>query len=419
MRFSFIHAADLHIDSPLDSLARKSPEAAAQFAEAGRKAVTALIEETLQSGAKFLIVAGDIFDGDWADYTTGLFFAGELARLERAGVPVFIIRGNHDAASNMSKRLKWPGNVRLFSSRTAESRDLPDVQTVLHGRSFAERNVPDDFVATYPPRREGWLNIGVLHTSLAGRPGHDPYAPCSADDLARFGYDYWALGHIHKQEIVARDPWIVFPGNIQGRHVREAGAKGAMRVTVEDGRIVDVEPVALDKARWAREEVDISGCATEEDVFDAIHACITDAYAGADGRPLAVRLLLCGETQLHNALAADIARIEAQAQITARGISDDIWIESLRLQTGSPRRTRTIDEEADALVVEDLLRESVEAAAFSETLAALAGGIRNKLPRELQESFDAMTKGDAEDALSIAGEAQALLLGRLQQDGES
>jgi exonuclease SbcD len=416
MRFSFIHAADLHIDSPLAALGRRNADAAARFADAGRKAVTALIDETLASKAAFLIVAGDIFDGDWTDYTTGLFFIGEMARLERAGVPVFILRGNHDAESKMSRSLRnWPSNVQLFSARKAESIELPELQTVLHGKSFPERNVPDDFVQAYPQPKQGWLNIGVLHTALDGVRGHASYAPCTEDDLRRFGYDYWALGHIHKPEIVARDPWIVFPGNIQGRSVRETGARGAMRVEVKDGRIAAVVPVALDQARWAMETLDIGDCPDEDTLDAAIADRLRTVHDAAEGRPLALRLVLTGATLLHGTLAAEQERIAAECQALAARLADDFWIESLRIATEPPVRAFAPLDEADALDVEGLLRQTAEDPAFAETFAALADEIGGKLPRDLAEEFVAVLAGGPDGDQVVINEAQALLLGLLQQ----
>jgi exonuclease SbcD len=416
MRFSFIHAADLHIDSPLAALGRKNADAAVRFADAGRKAVTALIDETLANKAAFLIIAGDIFDGDWTDYTTGLFFIGELAKLDRAGVPVFILRGNHDAESKMSRSLRnWPANVHLFSARKAESFDLPELQTVLHGKSFPERNVPDDFVQAYPKARPGWLNIGVLHTALDGVRGHASYAPCTEDDLRRFGYDYWALGHIHKPEVVARDPWIVFPGNIQGRSVRETGARGAMRVEVEDGQIVSVEPVTLDQARWAMETLDIGVCPDEDALDTAIAERLRVVHDDAGGRPLALRLVLTGATPLHGTLAAEQERIAAECQALAARLADDFWIESLRLATQPPARVFAPLNESDALDVEGLLRQASEDPAFAETLAGLAGEIGGKLPRDLAEEFALVLAGEPDGEKIVTHEAQALLLGLLQK----
>ncbi|MET0904428.1 MAG: DNA repair exonuclease, partial [Tardiphaga sp.] len=286
MRFSFIHAADLHIDSPLAGLRLKDATVAARFASAGRRAVDALIDETIASKAAFLIIAGDVFDGSWKDVTTGLFFVSAIGRLHREGIPTYIVKGNHDAESVVARDLPYPDSVQVFPANKAMSMTLDAYRTVLHGRSFPNRHI-DEFVTTYPARRDGWLNIGVLHTSLDGRSNHASYAPCSVDDLKRFGYDYWALGHIHAQEIVAEDPWIVFPGNLQGRSVRETGPKGAVRVTVEDGRIVEVVPLALDHARWDHLDLAVADAITEDDVTALITTAIADAHAAAESRPLA------------------------------------------------------------------------------------------------------------------------------------
>ena len=307
MRFHFIHAADLHIDSPLASLGAKDPAVAERFARADRAAVEALIDETIDSEAKFLIIAGDIFDGDWRDVSTGLFFARELGELHRAGIPTFIIKGNHDAESVMSRaRCPIPTASTSSGARGAETQaDRAAARRAARPQLRPARRAPTISSSSYPARREGWLNIGVLHTSLDGAPGHDPYAPCTVADLARFGYDYWALGHIHAAEIVSRDPWVVYPGNLQGRSPRETGAKGAMRVTVEDGRIVAVEPIALDAARWAHEmRRRLRLRRRERDVLARIGAALERAQDAPKGAPLAVRLTLTGSTPAHARLVA-------------------------------------------------------------------------------------------------------------------
>jgi exonuclease SbcD len=392
MRFSFIHAADLHIDSPLAALGRKNAEAAAFFAQAGRRAVQALVDEAIESKAAFLIIAGDVFDGDWPDITTGTFFMRELVKLERANIPVFMLRGNHDAASRMSRGLTWPQNVREFSTRKAESVEIEDLRTVLHGRGFPDRAVEPGFVAGYPQRRDGWLNIGVLHTSLDGRPGHDPYAPCSIPELKNFGYDYWALGHIHQAEIVARDPWIVYPGNLQGRSVRELGGKGAMRVSVDDGRIADVQPLDIAPARWSHVEVDVSECDDIEAVCERIHAQLSDAYASAGGRALAARITILGETGLHETLLAERQSLEEQTLGVAERVAQQCWIEKVRLATAPPQR-QAAQLETKSLALDGLLDEALADPDFATQFSAHVDEVRQKLPPELRDVFDAEVAG--------------------------
>jgi DNA repair exonuclease SbcCD nuclease subunit len=390
MRFHFIHAADLHIDSPLASLGLKDPAVAARFARAGRDAVEALVRETIEGGAKFLIVAGDIFDGDWRDVSTGHFFARQLGELHRRGVPAFLIKGNHDADSLMSRSLPYPDSARFFASGKAETTTIDGLRVALHGRSFPQRKVPDDFLSGYPARREGWLNIGLLHTGLDGtRAGHESYAPCSVDDLKRFGYDYWALGHIHAAEFVHRDPWIVYPGNLQGRHTRETGPKGAMRVTVDDGRIVNVEPVPLDGARWAHETLDVTACSDAADVLRMISSVLSRLHAEAGGRPLAARFTLTGTTPAHARLVVNRERIEADARALGFQIGGECWVERVKIATRAPARGYTALEEPDALDIEGLLAAAAGDPEFAKDVADIMASVAAKLPRELQNEIAA------------------------------
>jgi exonuclease SbcD len=408
MRFSFIHAADLHIDSPLAGLGLKDKAVAERFAQAGRRAVEALIAETIRSEAKFLIVAGDIFDGDWRDVTTGLFFVRAIGELHRAGIPTIMVKGNHDSESGMSRSLTYPDTVRFFSSRKAETIELPEHRIALHGRSFPNRLVPDDFVESYPARRDGWLNIGVLHTSLDGSRGHEGYAPCSVEALHRFGYDYWALGHVHTAEIITRDPWVVYPGNLQGRSVRETGAKGALRVTVEDGRIIAVEPLVFDGARWAHETVDVSGADREADLLARIEVALEDLHDRSDGRPLAVRITLSGVTPLHGQLVARREILQDEARALGFRIAGDCWVEQLKLSTAAPSRPAALSA-AESLDVDDLLAAVAADPAFAGALAETMKSIVDKLPHDLRKEL-----GDDPALLQrLADDARAYLSGEM------
>ena len=407
MRYSFIHAADLHIDSPLVGLSFKDKTVAARFAHAGRRAVEALVQETIESDAAFLIIAGDIFDGDWKDVATGLFFVRAISELHRRGIPVFMVRGNHDADSLMSRELPYPDSVRQFSSVRAETIELEPYKAALHGRSFPQRLMAADFVSTYPKRREGWVNIGVLHTSLDGSRGHEGYAPCTVDDLKRFGYDYWALGHVHAAEIVSRDPWIVFPGNLQGRNPRETGAKGAMRVTVEDGRVTEVTPLALDGARWDHLRIDVSGDTDEAALFGRVKAVLEAAQTQSQGRPLAARITLTGTTPLHNKLVAEQEEWLDNLRSAGFQTAADCWVEQVRIETSPPRSFPPVDD-TDSIDVEGLLSAAATDREFEAALSELVKTIAEKMPKDLREQF-----ARSEAVTTLATDARALLLGRL------
>jgi DNA repair exonuclease SbcCD nuclease subunit len=259
------------------------------------------------------------------------------------------------------------------------------------------------------------LNIGLLHTSLEGGKGAFSYAPCTAEDLRRFGYDYWALGHIHTAEIVCRDPWIVYPGNIQGRSVREPGAKGAMRVTVEDNKIALVEPVFLDAARWAHERVDLSGCSEETELHDRVGACLDRLRPQIAGRPSAVRLTLTGTTRLHARLAARREEIEADVRAIALRFAEDCWVERMILETAAPRKAGGPQNGPDAIDIESLLAAAAEDPQFKAGALAMLAAVLEKMPRELQENFP--FKEASFDRL--AGLAHAHMLGALLPESES
>lgn len=405
MRLTFLHAADLHLGSPLVGLSGKDPARAAQLAAASRDAFSDLVTQAIEQAVAFVVIAGDVFDGDWRDMAIGLFFNKELARLEREGIPVYLLKGNHDADSQISKTLTLPGNVHVFPHRKPGSFELPDYDLVLHGQSFAQRDVRENLAAAYPPARPGWCNIGVLHTACTGRPGHDAYAPCTPDDLARLGYEYWALGHIHAFEIVGRDPWIVYPGNLQGRSVRECGPKGAVLVDLFDGRVDDVRRLVLDKIRWAEVTVDLGGLADEQALLTQIADQLGPVIAAAEGRPLALRVRLGGTTPLHRHLLTNRERFEAEIEAVADRWAADLWLESLHLDTREPARTTQAPDEFDPAAL-------IDAALADPDFRALADDELDRMGQKLLRYGPlAADLPQARDAL--LAEARALVLARL------
>jgi DNA repair protein SbcD/Mre11 len=410
--FRFVHAADLHIDSPLKGLAAKDEAVAAQFAAASRRAFRSLITRTIEERAAFLIIAGDVFDGDWRDYSTGLFFAREIARLGRAGIPAYVARGNHDAESQITRKLDLPPMLHVFGARKAESFELPEIGVALHGRSFGTAAESDSFVRSYPESRPGCFNVGVLHTNLDGREGHARYAPTSVAELAALGYDYWALGHVHAYEEVSRKPWIVFPGNLQGRNVRETGPKGAVLVDVgNDLRVARVERLVLDEARWGTPVADLSGIDNRDVAMDRVRNALIAEIASAEGRPLAVRVTLTGTTALHRAFAADPGEFAAAVENAALGLSEAVWIERVVLATQMPEAPVRPATDGLADVVALLEEVAAEPHVLNERLAEALRPLSGKLPATLL--------ADVHDHDGLVAEARDLLLGRLAAGGNA
>ncbi|WP_161600748.1 metallophosphoesterase family protein [Teichococcus oryzae] len=382
--FRFLHAADLHLDSPLRGLDADLSAPAARIRGASREALAALVDVALGEKVDFVVIAGDLYDGDWSDFRTGQALVASLAKLTRAGIRVVAIRGNHDAESQITRDLRLPDGATLLSTRRPESLVLEEHGVVLHGQSFASRDVTDNIAMNYPAPRPGLFNLALLHTAATGRPGHASYAPCTVEQLARHGYDYWALGHIHTREEVLRDPWIVFPGNLQGRHINEAGAKGASLVTVRDNRVVAVEHRTLDVVRWQRIVVDCSGAADEEAVLNRVLRAMGEAAGAAEGRLLALRLELSGPTAAHATLSRN--RADTLGRLRAAALEavaeEDFWIEGVRLNTrpAAPALARNdaVGRLLDALAAPQAT-ELPDLADYARQLLDRAPGLREAL----------------------------------------
>lgn len=335
--FRFLHAADLHLGSPFSGLAVKDAELAERFAKATRDAFSELVGRAIDADLAFAVIAGDVYDGEWKDNSIGLFFNREIARLDRAGIPVFLLRGNHDAASVVTRSISMPESVQDFDTRKPSSHVLEAVKVALHGQGFAERAATENLALTYPAPVPGHFNIGVLHSSLTGRPPHANYAPCTVEDLKSRGYDYWALGHVHDYEVVSDDPYIVYPGNLQGRSIREPGARGAVVVTVEDGRVVDLDRVLVDQARFAVAEVDVSRCEDETAILREAEHVLGELATVAGDMLHAVRIRLTGETPQRRRLLAKRVLLAEEMQAACHRVHDDFWLEKLSLDLSDPR----------------------------------------------------------------------------------
>jgi DNA repair exonuclease SbcCD nuclease subunit len=415
----FIHAADIHLDSPLRGLERYEDAPVDEVRSATRQAFENLVEFAIEEEVAFVLLAGDLYDGDWPDHNTGLFFIGQMNRLRGAEIPVHLVSGNHDAASQITKNLKLPDNVTHYSHKKPQTVTLDDLGVAIHGQSFSGRSVTRDLAADYPVGDPALFNIGLLHTSLDGRPGHNDYAPCSLDTLRSKGYRYWALGHVHRREEVAQDPWVVFAGNIQGRHARETGPKGCTLVTVEDAEVIAVEAHELDVLRWAVVSVDVANAASGDSTIEYVRRALEEELDGSGGRLVAARLVLEGSSEAHADLARDPERWiqEYRAQASALA-SPGVWLEKVQLNTQQPVGLARQLERDDALG--DLLRMIVDlesAPLELESLAEEFSDLKSKLPPELTSGDDALNPTDPELLKTALLEVKEILLARLLQEG--
>ena len=412
--FRFIHAADIHLDSPLLGLDRYEGAPAEELRNATRRALENLVELAIEREVSFVLIAGDLYDGAWKDYNTGLFFARQMARLQQHDIPVYLIQGNHDAENKMTRRLRWPSNVVAFSTKKPESHPVPGLDVAIHGQGFATQSVAEDLAANYPPPVANAFNIGLLHTSVDGREGHDTYAPTTAARLREHGYDYWALGHIHQRECLHEQaPAIHFPGNIQGRHIRETGPKGCLVAEVDGKHAVDTEFVSLDVVRWEALEVDCGAAETMDDCLDAASQAIETARKDAGGRLLAVRLSLTGATEAHDALMRDPrqTREEIRASAIEHG-GGEVWLEKIKVSVRPPAGPAPDLEGPLAAIAAIASGWRTDGAPLVERAPAI-DAVLSKLHPAMRAEAAAMLE-DPETRTELLEAAEALVLARLR-----
>ena len=416
--FKFIHAADIHLDSALKGLQQYEGAPVEDIRRAPRDGLNNLVNLAIDQQVKFVLVAGDLYDGDWKNFQTGMYFVKQAARLRAAGIPLFLIAGNHDAANKMTRALPLPDNVTLLSHEQPQTIHIEALDVAIHGQSFVSEKVVEDLSQAYPAATRGCLNIGLLHTSVDGREGHASYAPCSLDGLKSKGYDYWALGHIHKREVLCQEPFIAFPGNIQGRHIRETGPKGCYLVSVSDSRqlVADFHP--LDVMRWEVAGVDVSHVQHVDDVLDCVSQQLTQLTSHAPDRPLAVRVELLGQTKVHRELLAQQDHWMQQIRGLALDVGQgSIWVEKIKIRTDHRSRSGS-SPPVDEAALGELAELFTEVRARPELLNDLGydfGPVMRKLPPELRDLAGDGAQAD-EWLAGVLDQAEALLNHRLQHD---
>ncbi|MDZ4366428.1 MAG: DNA repair exonuclease [Afipia sp.] len=413
MTYRFVHAADIHLDSPLRSLALRDQGLADLIGNATRRAFVRVVDLCLDEQVDAMLLAGDLYDGDQTSMKTARFLAEQLRRLHEAGIRVFVIRGNHDALSRISKELTLPDSVKLFGGRAeaiAIEREASQFPVAIHGLSFAQSHAPESLIGKYRPPVEGAVNIGLMHTSLAGSTEHDLYAPCSLADLQGTGFRYWALGHVHKRSVVEGGCAIVMPGMPQGRDINEAGAKSVSLVTIGNDRSILIEERVTSIAQFERVGVDATGIDDWRDLVAALARALEQARGDVASEHLVARLRVTGATPLAWRIRRDLDLLKTEADDRASVIGS-CWVEKLEVDCRAPGAV--VGASADPLIeLRRLIDEEVIGSdAYQVEVAAIAEELRMQLPQECrgllgadEEAFKAaiaaLAKDGSEDVLA-------------------
>jgi DNA repair protein SbcD/Mre11 len=409
--FSFVHCADLHLDSPFEGIAAAAPDIAAVLREATFRAFEQIINLAIGEAVDFIIVAGDVHDGENRSLRAQLRFRDGLRRAGEAGIQCFVAHGNHDPLSGWEAHLQMPAQAERFGGEGVECFTVERQGAVLahiYGISFPVREVKVNLAAGFKRAPEAPFAIGVLHCNVGGDPNHDNYAPCGVEDLAAAGLDYWALGHIHARKILrGQEPCIVYPGNPQGRSRREMGPRGCYLVRVDAARRITPSFVATDVVRWFVEDLDIGPLSTWDDLLDELSRVREEVRAGAEGRAAILRLNLAGRGELHRELAKRIDLERDLAEPLRDGEPerpDFVWVEAVRNQSRPPL------DLAQRRLVQDFVGDFLNIAQNLRVRDDPGAGLREVLNRrpESRVIAAALAQLADEELLAILNDAEIL-----------
>ena len=327
----FIHAADLHLDSPFRGLANTSTRLRDELQAATLGAFERIVDHTIESKADFLLLAGDLYDSKDRSLRALVAFRRQMERLAERDVSVYIVHGNHDPLNGWGSEFQLPPNVTTFSGKPATEPVIRRGKEIARvtGISYARERVTENLAAAMKPDSDSPYSVGLLHANVAGQTGHEDYAPVSLDELTASGFDYWALGHVHTRSVLAENPsTVVYPGNPQGRNPREAGPRGCVQVDINRNGDAHLSFVETNLARWTHLEIPIQTHTRMDSLIDALLEEGRVAAASFRG-PVVARCTLRGSGPLH----ADLQR-DGMSEELSEQLRSVVPVESVRIATG-------------------------------------------------------------------------------------
>lgn len=418
--FSFVHAADLHLDSPFKGISEVNEEIGSELAEATFRAFNRLIDLCIEKRVDFLLIAGDVYDGADRSLRAQLRFLDDLERLSKAGIGAYIVHGNHDPLDGWSANLNWPPKVHIFHGKSVQEvlveRDGEAIARIC-GISFHTRKITTNLARKFskvPTSKEDPFTIGLLHCNVGTETGHEPYAPCTLKDLTNLDFDYWALGHIHKRSVLNDSPPVIYPGSPQGLNPKEDGERGCYFVEVDGKGRPTPQFIEVDSMRWFVEELPIDAMDTEQDLVSKISDLLEDIRQRANGRPSIFRLILTGRSAIH----ASISRkgftedLLANMRENEEGEERIVWVESIEDNTHSEIDTDSLLEREDFVgdlvrLFDEMLKSKKKSAEIKEHLEPLFSSPRG---RKLLDPVD------DEHVAELLGRAETLCLDRLTEE---
>lgn len=381
----FVHAADLHLDSPFRALGHASPALRSQLQAATLGAFARIVDHTIACGADFLLVAGDLYDSKDRSLRALVAFRKQMERLAERNISVYIVHGNHDPLNGWGSEFQLPPNVTTFRGKTDTEPFVRRGREVaqITGVSYTRERVTDNLASAFHPTEGAPYSIALLHANVGAQTGHADYAPAAIDELVAAGFDYWALGHVHTRSVLSTEPvMVVYPGNPQGRNPRETGVRGCYQVDVDTRGRAHLQFVETNLVRWAHLELSIRSHSRIEGLLDELLEKGRQVKLNFEG-PTVVRCTVTGNGPLHRDL-----QMEGMSEELREELDSTVTTESVRIATGPELDLETLAR--TETVVSDFLNLTRKALEDPELRQKLA---ENLLPlfrrRELTPPDDA------------------------------
>lgn len=380
----------MHLDSPLKSLALRDADLREKIQTSSRTALTRIVDTAISEDAIAVLIAGDLFDGAERSARTAAFLMLQMERLRDCGIGVFYVKGNHDAENPLTGELNLPDNVHVFDGRGGKVQLAENVW--IHGVSFAKRHAPQSLLPKFHAPVEGAINIAMLHTSLAGAEGHDPYAPCTVAELTAAGFDYWALGHIHRRQVHSEAPWIVMPGTPQGRDIGESGPKSSTLLTIE--KTIKIEEVPTSVVEFLHIQIDTTDTDSDDNLRDMLRQTMRDTSRNLTSESAVIRLELTGHPRRYWQILRDQDVWEETAAQYARD-TGTLWLDKVVFHLSD---TVEVGHSATDELAEIMATICCEAG-FMETCRTEIESILRALPPQHRDKL--LPNEDAMDQLSL------------------
>ena len=276
----FIHFADAHLDSPFLGLSFLPSESFKQIQNAPMQSLTKIVDLALKEKVDLVLIAGDTFDSFKPTPSVQIFFAREIERLVNAQIQVIMIFGNHDHMSKKDLLVAESPYFKLLGNgekvETVSYKTKNGFEYDVTGFSYLANHINEDIAAQFPAKSNRYT-FGIMHAQeRAGTSSQNVYAPFSLSELQNLNYNYFALGHIHLRQVLSETPLIVYPGNIQGRHINETGPKGCYLGTIdEQTKQTRIHFVQTNSITWSKKEIELTKPMAKTELENMIINCLS------------------------------------------------------------------------------------------------------------------------------------------------